>query len=123
MPWEPMSGKEYPFAQDLEESRALLLRTSTIDGSLGGYFDRSEQHRGRLFEEALEGPEELGGEGAVDGAVVGGQGDGHHRPDGQGVADDDGPLLGRGHGEDADLGRVEDGVELADAVHAQVADR
>ena len=34
---------------------------------------------------------------------------------------DDGALFGRADGEDADLGEVEDGVELLDAVHAEVA--
>ena len=34
-----------------------------------------------------------------------------------------GPLLGGADGEDADLGQVEDRVELVDAVHPEVADR
>src|SRR4051812_11915230 len=73
----------------------------------------SEEHRRRLLEQALEGAEEFGGQGTVDGAVVGGEGDGHQRADGQGVADDDRAFLGRGDGEDADFGQVEDRVELA----------
>ena len=39
------------------------------------------------------------------------------------VALDDRSLLGGADGEDADLGQVEDRVELAGAEHAQVGDR
>ena len=38
------------------------------------------------------------------------------------VADDD-AFLGRAHGEDRGLRRIEDGDELLDAVHAEVRDR
>src|SRR5947207_3085322 len=70
-----------------------------------------EHHRRRLFEQALEGPQELGGHRAVDGAMVGGQGDGHHRAGDEPIALDDRAPLGGADGEDGDLGEVEDGVE------------
>ena len=83
----------------------------------------SEQHRCRLFEQALEGLEELGGQGTVHGAMVGGEVDGHHGADFQLVAHDDRPLLRRADSQDADLREVEDGVEVVDAEHPEVRDR
>ena len=65
----------------------------------------------------------LGGHGSVDGAVVGGQGDGHDGADLDAVTFDDRPLDGGADGEDADLGQIEDRVELLGAEHAQVRDR
>src|SRR3546814_17711087 len=46
----------------------------------------------------------------------------HHRRHAKRVVDDMWPLLARADREDHRLGRIDDGVELLDAVHAQVGD-
>src|SRR3546814_16071856 len=46
----------------------------------------------------------------------------HHRRHAKRVVDDMWPLLARADREDHHLGRIDDGVELLDAVHAQVGD-
>ena len=105
---------------DADQDRSLRSASICVQSAADLRVDYSSIER-RLFEQALEGAEELGGHGAVHGAVVGGQGDGHHGADDERVPLDDRPLLGRADGEDADLGQVQDGVELADAVHPEVA--
>src|SRR3990170_6842572 len=63
---------------------------------------------------------------AVGGAMVEADADVHHRPDADGVAvrclDDDGPLDDRLHGEDGDLGHVDDGLAGDRAEPARVVD-
>lgn len=88
----------------------------------------SDEQADRVFEEAAEGGEVLGGGGSVDDAVVAGEGGVHF------VADDDllfavdiaddGLFDGCADGDDGGVGGVDDGIELGDAVlrHAEVAD-
>jgi hypothetical protein len=61
--------------------------------------------------------------GAVDRAVVEASGRAHHRRDLQAVIDDVGPLFARADRHDHALGRVDDGLELLDAIHPHIAQR
>ena len=83
----------------------------------------TEKHHRRLLEESLDRAHEIRGHRPIDGAMVGSQRERQDSARNQFVALDDRPTLGCGDGEDADFRQVEDRVELADAVHAEVADR
>jgi hypothetical protein len=61
---------------------------------------------------------------AVDDPVIDAERDGHDRGHGQfAIRADDGFLHARAHREDRAVGRVDDGVEIVDAEHAEVGDR
>src|SRR4051794_28712774 len=75
------------------------------------------------FEEILEGREERGGGGPVEGPVVDGEGELHLAADGDLAVALDHLTAGGAHGEDRGLGRVDDRGELVDAEHPEVGDR
>src|SRR5689334_5180911 len=75
-----------------------------------------------LLDQLPQAGEEAGCGSAVDGPVVDGQGQRHGGGDGDLVADHDGLADGFADGEDGGLRRVDDRGELADPVHAEVAD-
>jgi len=83
-----------------------------------------EQHRDGILDVALEDLEPLGTDSTIHNSVVTAHGDVHHVGDLVAllrvVRDHD--LLGGAYGENARLGRVDDGGELLDAKHAQVRD-
>ena len=80
----------------------------------------SEQHPQRFFEAALDGGEEVCGDGAVKDAVVGGEGAVHQRGIFGGIPLSHRAALAFAKGEDAGLRRVDDSDRLGDAVHAKV---
>jgi hypothetical protein len=67
--------------------------------------------------------DEAGGVGAVDGAVVVGEGEGELEAVLGGAVEDPGGWLGAAEAEDGDLGRVDDRGEVAAADAALVGDR
>ena len=82
----------------------------------------SEGQGKRLFEEADYAGEELGALGAVEDAVVAGEGDRHQVGGDDLAVADDRPLLDRADGEDRRLRRVDHRGEAVDPVHPQVGD-
>ena len=83
----------------------------------------SDQHAHGVFDQHLEGVEQLRADGAVDHPVIAGQRAGHEGRHLDLVAGHDRALLGHAHGQDGGVRRVDDGIEALDAVHAEVGDR
>src|SRR5687767_11752593 len=81
-----------------------------------------DQRQGRL-EQPLERLEELGRVGAVNHAMVGRESHAAALAGHDLAVDDDRLVKDRPDGQDRRLWRVDDRVELLDAVHAQVGDR
>src|ERR1700730_4367443 len=82
-----------------------------------------EQHRQRIFDQALEGLEEGRTNRAVDHAMVDRQRAGHDRRDGQRAVLDDRTLFAGADRQDGAVRRIDDGGEFLDAEHAEVRDR
>src|SRR3712207_5248792 len=82
--------------------------------------DSSSNHPKWALDQLLKALHQRGAVGAVDGAVVEATGGAHHGGDLEAVVDDVGALLAGADGHDHALGRVDDGLELLDAVHAPV---
>src|SRR5665213_485377 len=82
-----------------------------------------DQQRRRRLDQFLESLHPLRAAGAVDDAMVAGDGAAHHRGDCELAVLDHGALLAHSHREDAALRRVDDGLEMPDAVHAEIGDR
>src|SRR5438034_5322126 len=114
----------WPAAIGTNHNAARTATTTTSwRTSIDGFSLR--QHHRRLFEQLAERGQKLGGGGAVDGAVVGAEGERHHGAGDDLVAPFPLPhhraFFRPADGEDADLRRVDDRGELAHAEHAQVA--
>ena len=82
-----------------------------------------QQHRQRVFDQILEGGEELRANGPVDGSVIAGQGAAHHGRDRERAVLDHRPLLAGADRQDAAMRRVDDGGEIADPEHAEIGNR
>ena len=103
----------------------FLCPISNTSGFSPAMFDAPVQisARHRFLDKALEGRQQFGAERAIDHAMVAGQRDGH-------LADEfDAAVLGldrcaaRGaHRQDGGMRRIDDGRELAHAVHAEIGD-
>ena len=76
-----------------------------------------------MFEQAHQVLQEYRGRGAVEDAVIDGQGELQCGCGGESTVAHDGFLLDGADGQDRGLGRVDDGGEVIDAVHPEVADR
>ena len=85
--------------------------------------EKSQQHRLRILNKLLKMLEPLSANCPVHDPVVTRHRDPHHAGHGGlTVRPRHHLLLGAAHGQDAGLGRVDDGGELVDAEHAQVGD-
>ena len=128
-PFQDQMFKNAGFSSLLQ--RAGRLRTGGLRG--GNIYRGSravccvvcflQKHLQWVLHVTLEGLQELSGNGTVNSAVVRAQGDSHDR----GSADitiltGNDTLLSGTNGQDAGLGRVNDGSEVLDTVHAHVGD-
>ena len=82
---------------------------------------RLEEEAGGFFQVAFDFVDELGGVGAVDDAVVGGDGALHDVGDGDLAVTDHGLLSYAAHGDAGALLGIDDGDEIVDLEHAEVA--
>ena len=83
---------------------------------------RSQQHGQGILDEALEGRQQVGADRAVDDPVIAGERAAHHRGDVERAVPDHRTLFAGADREDTRLGRVDDRVELLDAVHAEIGE-
>ena len=92
----------------------LLLQILRLD---------SQQHGLWVFHELLEMLQPLCTDSSIHNPMIAGHGDPHHvRHSRSALRSHHHLLLGAAHGEDAGLGRVDDGRELVDPEHTQVGD-
>src|SRR5262245_29276646 len=80
----------------------------------------SQQHRQRIFDERLEGSQELRANSAVDGAVIAGEGTAHDRRHGDRAILDHRALLAGADRQDAAMRRIDDRGKVAHTVHAEI---
>src|SRR5215207_9053324 len=111
--------------RDLHPKMALHfgLRSRAFRCASDGMTALLNQHPHRVLDEVLQGADQSRPEGAVDGAVVTGEGEAHHRRDRELALAHHRPLLARADGEDGRVRRVDDCREVLDAEHAEVRDR
>src|SRR3984893_2018055 len=80
-------------------------------------------HHHWVFDQHLEGADQLGAERAVDRAMIAGQGHAHHMRDLDLAAARHGPFLAGTDRKDGGVRRVDHGSEMIDPVHAEIGDR
>src|ERR1700731_2876830 len=83
----------------------------------------SHHHHHGIFDQHLEGADQLGPERAVDRAMIAGQGHAHHMRDLDLAAAHHGPFLAGTDRKDGGVRRVDPGGEMIDPVHAEIGDR
>src|SRR5258708_29259528 len=116
-----LTRSSLPFPLPLwERVDARRQARSRVRGTAG--LAPSHHHHDRIFDQHLEGADQLGAERAVDGAVIAGQRDAHYVRRFDLAIPDYRALFAGADREDAGMRRVDDSGEMIDAVHAEVGD-
>src|SRR5215467_12908934 len=105
---------------DLMWGLAIWYPPSALAGSPSS---RSNKHRSRALDISLERAEQLRTERTIDGAVIGRQRHLHLGGDGELAVADHGALNAGADAKNRGMGRVDDGGEFLDAIHAEIGDR
>src|SRR5215472_16486925 len=87
------------------------------------YSGRSHQHRRRTLDISLERTDQLCAERSVDSTVMGRQRHFHLSGDGDLAVTNHGALYAGADRQDGGMGRVDDGGEFLDAIHAEIGNR